>query len=135
FGRWRLDRARRAGVTTFIWLQFMNEAARWDRVSLMHAGRVLVSGPPAALAEQRGVETREEAFVGYLGDAEREGDARTRPPAAAPPEAPAAPEDMEGAGAGKPRAFDRRRLLSYARRETLELLRDPIRMTLARVGR
>src|SRR5690606_24543312 len=84
--------------------------------------------------EQRGVETLEEAFVGYLEDAEREGDARTRPPAAAPPKAPAAPEDMEGAGAGKPRAFDRRRLLSYARRETLGLLRDPSRMTVALVG-
>src|SRR5690606_24067746 len=116
-GFWQamIDLARRDGVTIFISTHFMNEAARCDRVSLMHAGRVLVSGPPAALAEQRDVETLEEAFVGYLEDAEREGDARTKWPAAALPEAPAVLEAMEGAGAGKPRAFDRRHLLSYAR--------------------
>ncbi|MCE7030593.1 ribosome-associated ATPase/putative transporter RbbA [Jiella avicenniae] len=34
----------------------------------------------------------------------------------------------------KPRAFDFRRMGSYARRETLELRRDPVRLTMALVG-
>jgi ABC-type glutathione transport system ATPase component len=36
-------------VTIFISTHFMNEAERCDRISLMHAGRVLVSDTPAAI--------------------------------------------------------------------------------------
>lgn len=32
----------------------MNEAERCDRISLMHAGKVLASDTPQALVEQRG---------------------------------------------------------------------------------
>jgi ABC-type multidrug transport system ATPase subunit len=38
-----IDLARRGKVTIFISTHFMNEAERCDRISLMHAGRVLVS--------------------------------------------------------------------------------------------
>ena len=44
-----IDLARRDKVTIFISTHFMNEAERCDRISLMHAGRVLVSDTPAAL--------------------------------------------------------------------------------------
>ena len=38
-----IDLSRKDGVTIFISTHFMNEAERCDRISLMHAGRVLVS--------------------------------------------------------------------------------------------
>ena len=38
--------ARQDGVTIFISTHFMNEAARCDRISLMHAGKVLTTDPP-----------------------------------------------------------------------------------------
>ena len=48
---WQLlaDLSRRDRVTIFISTHFMNEAARCDRMSMMHAGRVLDSDRPAAL--------------------------------------------------------------------------------------
>ena len=57
-----IDLSRRQGVTIFISTHFMNEGARCDRVSLMHAGRVLAQDAPAALLRARGVETLEEAL-------------------------------------------------------------------------
>ncbi|MBK3775755.1 ribosome-associated ATPase/putative transporter RbbA [Azospirillum brasilense] len=125
--------ARRDRVTIFISTHFMNEAERCDRISLMHAGRVLVSDTPAALVERRGTATLEEAFIGYLEEAvaERQGsdaaapdDRRQVPPPAANPPG----ERVEG------RFFNPRRMLSYSRLEALELRRDPIRATLALVG-
>lgn len=47
----------------------MNEAQRCDRISMMHAGRVLDSDVPAALVTKRGAATLEEAFIGYLLEA------------------------------------------------------------------
>ena len=69
-----IDLARQDRVTIFISTHFMNEAERCDRISLMHAGRVLVSDAPAALIAARGVDTLEEAFIGYLEDAAAEGE-------------------------------------------------------------
>ncbi|WP_040614289.1 ATP-binding cassette domain-containing protein, partial [Teichococcus cervicalis] len=58
--------SRQQGVTIFISTHFMNEAERCDRISLMHAGRVLAVGPPRELARQQGAATLEEAFIGAL---------------------------------------------------------------------
>jgi ribosome-dependent ATPase len=69
FWRLMIDLARKDKVTIFISTHFMNEAARCDRISLMHAGKVLVSDAPAELVRKRGVATLEEAFIGYLEDA------------------------------------------------------------------
>ena len=44
-----IDLSRNQGVTIFVSTHFMNEAARCDRISLMHAGRVLATGTPAEL--------------------------------------------------------------------------------------
>ncbi len=65
-GFWRImiDLARHDRVTIFISTHFMNEAEHCDRISLMHAGRVLVSDTPQALVEQRGAASLEDAFVG-----------------------------------------------------------------------
>ena len=43
----------------------MNEAERCDRMSMMHAGKVLDSDVPARLVEKRGAKTLEEAFIGH----------------------------------------------------------------------
>lgn len=140
-GFWRImiDLARRDKVTIFISTHFMNEAERCDRISLMHAGRVLVSDTPAALVAKRGTATLEDAFIGYLEEAVAEAEAGEATPttAAATAAAPGAPAEAvppESGGRDRRRAFDPRRMFSYARREALELRRDPIRMTLAGLG-
>jgi len=70
-GFWELmvELARRDQVTIFISTHFMNEAERCDRISLMHAGKVLASDAPAKLVENSGHATLEEAFIGYLKEA------------------------------------------------------------------
>ncbi|MFZ2987676.1 ATP-binding cassette domain-containing protein, partial [Ideonella sp.] len=69
FWRLMIELARRDHVTIFISTHFMNEAERCDRISMMHAGRVLDSDTPAALVAKRGAATLEEAFIGYLMEA------------------------------------------------------------------
>lgn len=125
---WRLliELSRRDRVTIFISTHFMNEAERCDRISLMHAGKVLVSDTPAAITRQRGADTLEAAFVGYLEDAS--GTLPATPPAPAPTPAVAAPQHQ------RRRFFSPARALSYMWRETLELKRDPVRATLALLG-
>ncbi|MBH1965287.1 MAG: ribosome-associated ATPase/putative transporter RbbA [Comamonadaceae bacterium] len=128
---WQLmvDLARKDQVTIFISTHFMNEAARCDRISLMDAGRVLVTDAPAALVQLRGTATLEEAFISYLEEA-------------APATVIAAPEapDAQVADTAATRAalrhggFSAGRAWSYALRETLELRRDPVRATLALLG-
>jgi ribosome-dependent ATPase len=56
-------------VTIFISTHFMNEAERCDRISLMHAGRVLVSDTPQAIMAARGATTLEDAFIAHLQEA------------------------------------------------------------------
>lgn len=131
FWQLMIELARRDRVTIFISTHFMNEAERCDRISLMHAGRVLASDAPAELVRQRGAATLEEAFIGYLVDAQRAGDA----PQAAPDDASwdaGAPPSI-AAARPSPR-FSLARAGSYTWREVLELRRDPVRATLALLG-
>ncbi|WP_213662122.1 ribosome-associated ATPase/putative transporter RbbA [Stutzerimonas stutzeri] len=132
-GFWELlvQLSREDGVTIFISTHFMNEALRCDRISLMHAGRVLDSDTPQGLMAKRGLATLEETFIAYLEDAVAEGAAGA--PASAPPTRVAPPPASNGNGAAQNR-FSLRRLLSYSRREAMELRRDPIRATLAMLG-
>ncbi|WP_028226406.1 ribosome-associated ATPase/putative transporter RbbA [Paraburkholderia ferrariae] len=132
FWQLMLDLARRDHVTIFISTHFMNEAERCDRISLMHAGRVLASDAPAALIRVRGTATLEAAFIGYLTEAGGEtveggtaAEAAPAPTAGALPQAP---------GARAHRRFSPRRVLSYMWREALELRRDPVRAALALLG-
>jgi ribosome-dependent ATPase len=64
-----IELSRRDKVTIFVSTHFMNEAERCDRISLMHAGKVLVSDAPTALVAKRGVKTLEDAFISYLEEA------------------------------------------------------------------
>ena len=134
---WRLlvELSRRDKVTIFISTHFMNEAERCDRMSMMHAGKVLDSDTPARLVEKRGAQSLEEAFIGYLIEADGgtlEADVNSE--AAAEPETAAT--SVPDATPAQPRHqhFSLRRLFSYLWRETLELRRDPVRATLALAG-
>lgn len=125
---WRLliELSREQGVTIFLSTHFMNEAQRCDRISLMHAGKVLACDTPAALQRQFGGETLEAAFVTCLEQAQ--GTAQS-PPTSELPTAPAAnPPPL------KQRGFSLGRLLAVARREGKELLRDKVRMAFALAG-
>jgi ribosome-dependent ATPase len=64
-----IDLARRDQVTVFISTHFMNEAERCDRISLMHAGKVLASDAPAKLVQSSGHATLEQTFIAYLKQA------------------------------------------------------------------
>jgi len=133
FWRTLITLAREHGVTIFISTHFMNEAARCDRISLMHAGKVFAVGAPQELAEQRGKATLEEAFVSYLKEAS--GIPEEAPVAtAAETAALEAATTSTHAAATRPRRFDPGRLWAYARRETMELLRDKIRLGFALLG-
>jgi ribosome-dependent ATPase len=125
---WRLliELSREQGVTIFLSTHFMNEAQRCDRISLMHAGKVLACDTPAALQLQFKGQTLEAAFVTCLEQAQ--GPIAT----AAPPTpidttlAPVAPmQDSR---------FSFGRLRALASREGKELLRDKVRMAFALLG-
>ncbi len=128
--------SRKDGVTIFVSTHFMNEAERCDRISLMHAGTVLVSDTPDGIVQKRGAASLEEAFIAYLEDAIA-GNAEFAPEAATETTEAAEPAAVAEAAPRKSffsRFFDLRRMMSYSRREALELQRDPIRGTLATIG-
>ncbi len=107
-GFWQLmlDLSRQDGVTIFISTHFMNEAQRCDRISLM---------------EKRGLNSLEATFIAYLQEAVGAQPANTAPP-------------LQQAPPPQRQRFSLRRLFSYARREALELRRDPIRGGMALLG-
>ena len=121
--------ARKDGVTIFISTHFMNEAVRCDRISLMHAGEVLVTDTPQAIKASKSADTLEQAFIDYLVEAQT-------PENQTQNTEQSAPEGVSADKATPPnkRAKGLRRLLSYASRETLELIRDPIRLTMSFLG-
>lgn len=125
-----IELSRRDKVTIFITTHFMNEAERCDRISLMHAGRSLACDSPKALIRERKAKTLEEAFIACLEEAD--------------PESAAPPEKITLSHAPGKKTSALRRLLSNVFsvqrwqscfwRENLELIRDPIRATLALFG-
>ena len=121
-----INLSRNDGVTIFVSTHFMNEAERCDRISLMHAGKVLAIGVPAELAKVRGADNLENAFVSYL----REASGTTE--AAAP--LPIVGDARRGSVKAQYRNFDPARLWAYARRESVEILRDPLRLAFALLG-
>jgi len=131
-----IDLSRRQGITIFVTTHFMNEGMRCDRISLMNAGQVLACDAPRKLIEARGASTLEEAFIAYMEDsiaaaaspAERERkEVVGEPVAGEAPSKPAAPEQS---------AFQLfvGRLYAYARNETLQIVRDPVRLAFAFIG-
>ncbi len=131
-GLWQLmvDLARNDRVTIFISTHFMDEAGRCDRISLMHAGRVLATDVPAALVRARGAAHLEQAFIGYLQEADRGRGLAPATPATTAPVRPTGPS----VGVRRRSGFSVIRAWSYTLRETQELRRDPVRATMALLG-
>ncbi len=134
---WQLlvDLSRKERVTIFISTHFMNEAMRCDRISLMHAGRVLACDTPKKLVKAKRAANLEQAFIVYMEEAEGiDSDA-------APAAQSAVIEQSDAAEANARRArrpawlpIDPGRLLAYSYRETLEVIRDPVRLVFAFLG-
>jgi len=123
-----IDLSRNQGVTIFVSTHFMNEAERCDRISLMNSGRVLATDTPANLIKACGVSTLEDAFISYLEQAtgSRVAEPASGLPSSKASEVPRVPPPQ--------RSFSLQRLFAYTIRETIELLRDPIRLTFALFG-
>jgi ribosome-dependent ATPase len=131
-----IDLSRRQGVTIFVTTHFMNEGMRCDRISLMNAGKVLACDVPQKLIDQRGCSSLEEAFIGYMQDSIAEaaspapaadagagkGSAAASSPPSSPPVRPSALQLAAG------------RMLAYTHNETVQILRDPVRLAFAFVG-
>jgi ribosome-dependent ATPase len=121
-----IDLSRNQGVTIFVSTHFMNEAERCDRITLMDSGRALATDTPANLVKRRGAATLEDAFIGYLEEASGQ-------------HAAALVRALPAPAAGRvarppPRSFSPQRLFAYTIRETIELVRDPIRLAFALFG-
>jgi ribosome-dependent ATPase len=120
--------SRENGVTIFLSTHFMNEAARCDRMSMMHAGRVLAQGPPAQLVIERKAKTLEDAFIGYLEEAAEQ--AVVSPVTAEPPKESGPQVHTEQT----PSRFSPGRVWAFARREAVELQHDSVRLAFAVFG-
>jgi len=149
---WELlsDLSRNQGVTIFVTTHFMNEGMRCDRISLMNAGKVLACDAPQKLIEIRGAKSLEDAFIAYMEDgiAEAAKASGAAPKDAAPtaPAAPGTPSSPLGAAAAAAPAQTAHqggqsgmalrvgRMLAYTKNETMQILRDPVRLLFAFVG-
>ena len=129
-GFWELliKLSRENGVTIFLSTHFMNEAERCDRMSMMHAGKVLAQGPPAQLVAERKAKNLEDAFIGYLEEAAEKSAA-----AAATLESPQGEAPPSHAGE-TPSRFSIGRVWAFARREAVELQHDSVRLAFAVLG-
>jgi len=95
----------------------------------MHAGEVLATDTPTALIASQQAETLEQSFIAYLLSAAE----RTQLTHSA--NEPGTTSETEAKRPLQARSsFSLPRLFAYARRETMEILRDPIRMIFAFFG-
>jgi ribosome-dependent ATPase len=124
--------SREKGVTIFLSTHFMNEAERCDRMSMMHGGKVMAQGPPAQLVAERKAKNLEEAFIGYLEEANAKAAGAKAVESIAPPPStePAAGHASEAQSSG----FTWARTFAFARREAIELRHDPVRLSFAALG-
>jgi len=125
---WKLliDLSRKDKVTIFVSTHFMNEGERCDRISLMHQGKVLASDTPKQLIQSKNKENLEDAFIEYLEDATNENKNTT-----------ALLEENKTVNIQKEqpnKQFSFLRLFGYSYRESLELVRDPVRLVFALLG-
>jgi ribosome-dependent ATPase len=128
-----IDLSRNHGITIFVSTHFMNEAMRCDRISLMHAGKVLACDAPAALVAARDAPNLETAFIEYI--AEAGGDAGSKGDPDGDDElALMAGHVASDAGRSSASGSSMGRLLAYAHLESMEIRRDPIRLAFAFLG-
>lgn len=131
FWTYLIKLSREDKITIFVTTHFMNEAARCDRISFMHRGRVLAVDTPEALRLQKNTPTLEEAFIRYL---EEQADDITAPPSGKTEKSAVGFTDVSKASA-KPGLLAWWSLVwTFAVREGKELLRDRIRLFFALLG-
>ena len=126
-----IELSRKDKVTIFISTHFMNEALRCDRISLMHAGKVLVYDEPERLARKDGNGSLEEAFIRYIAEAIGEKDRLVldlMPVGSSVQDARPVSASVSEFG------FNVSRTLAYSARETMEVMRDPVRLAFAFAG-
>jgi len=117
------DLSRGDGVTIFVSTHFMHEATYCDRISLMHKGQVMEVGEADQIARDHGHGDLDDAFVALIqrDDPDATDDSDT--------------EEWTVSDRTQDKTRRRlpmlRRLLAYTRRETLEVMRDPIRLAFA----
>ena len=145
FWQYLFRMAREERVTIFVSTHFMNEAARCDRISLMHRGRVLAVGEPEELRRRQHAGTLEEAFIRYLEQDEAAEAAERLPENQRLPETNGLPE-ANGNGLPETNGLPENHaapsgllywlsaVFTFARREGKELLRDRIRLMFALLG-
>jgi ribosome-dependent ATPase len=121
FWKYLLDLAKNEGVTIFISTHFMNEGQRCDRISLMHRGKILVTDAPQKLVDDLQKNSLHEVFIYYLHEEQNIRNSEKLLLDSTQIEA-------------KNRYFHPIRFLGYAYKESLELLRDPVRLVFAILG-
>ncbi|AHN72332.1 ribosome-associated ATPase/putative transporter RbbA [Aggregatibacter actinomycetemcomitans] len=131
FWEYLIKLSREDKITIFVTTHFMNEAARCDRISFMHRGRVLAVGTPESLRLEKKAPTLEEAFIAYL---EEQADDITAPKMDKRDQSAV---NISGVSADSPE----KGILAwwslvwtFAVREGKELLRDRIRLFFALLG-
>jgi ribosome-dependent ATPase len=131
-----IDLSRKQGVTIFVTTHFMNEGMRCDRISLMNAGKVLACDAPGKLIQERGAASLEEAFIAYMEDSIKETGASGAGKGKAVAVAPSPEKPSTASAHAKPSGWQLRvgRMLAYTRNETMQILRDPVRLAFAFVG-
>ncbi len=131
FWQYLADMSRNDGVTIFLSTHFMSEAERCDRISLMHAGRVLAVGTPGELITAQGAANLDDAFVAFM-----QADTGNAPnlPSVAPTFPAALGSDARPDATAHGLAASSRRTWAFAWREWTELRRDPVRLAFAIVG-
>ncbi|WP_334147195.1 ribosome-associated ATPase/putative transporter RbbA [Hyphomicrobium sp.] len=129
-----IELSRKDKVTVFISTHFMNEAMRCDRISLMHAGKVLVNDAPRQIIASKNARTLDQAFIAYIEDAI--GESAESASKTSPAVADAAPPFVrDERNASNTRwSFSPARMLAYSYREMMEVMRDPVRLAFAFLG-
>jgi ribosome-dependent ATPase len=137
---WQLliELSRKDRVTIFISTHFMSEAVRCDRISLMHAGKVLVYDKPDHLVESKGCKNLEEAFIRYIEEyIETTGENRLVEQTEPTMGGTIGSNPVDSVARITPKKqhqFSLSRMLAYTYKETVELIRDRVRLAFALVG-
>lgn len=148
FWEFLIDLSRNQNVTIFISTHFMNEAMRCDRISLMHAGKVLVQDNPQTIANAfgSGAHGLEDAFIHHIEMATDKATSEPTALAVGSLERSSTPPKSETSARGaldhsqlsaptpnatQPRFPGLTRMLAFSYRESMEVLRDRVRLTFA----
>ncbi|MBT1450048.1 ribosome-associated ATPase/putative transporter RbbA [Glaciecola sp. XM2] len=149
---WQLlvELSRNNKVTIFISTHFMNEAMRCDRISLMHAGKVLACDTPNNIIKSQRSDDLEGAFIRYLESTNSEvAQDIQKPSTVFASTADQSTIESDGYhGKNDPRSrdlkgrhdrdhtqgFSLRRLLAYTYLEAKQIMRDPVRLSFAFLG-